>query len=212
MNIWAPATDFGHKRPLSQRARVISVLLSLAGLGCAAIYFAKIIQASVWVGAQNWDKWVMVYPGFYSSLALLSLVVRDYQAFIQGAPSRTFSAEQNELVRQLIFNGDIPGAVKLYRRGIPKVSTEEAVDYVRKFEAELKAKQPEKFTPPPEMSGLTWRESVRLRQCAVIVLIVFFIFWNNHVVSGAGLFSCAGGFILGAGMLLSRRLKSFWRQ
>jgi hypothetical protein len=211
MNIWDPSTGFGPKRPVSQRARVISVLLSLAGLGCAAIYFAKIIQASVWLGATSWDEWVMVYPGFYSSLALMSLVVRDYQAFIHGAPSRTLSTEQSELVRQVIFNGDIPGAIKLYRRVIPKVSLEEAVDYVRKLEAELKAKQPEKFAPP-EMSGLTWRESVRLRQCAVIVLIVCGVFLNNRVVSGATLLFCAAGFFLGAGMLLSRHLKSFWRQ
>jgi hypothetical protein len=203
-NIWDLSTDFGPKRPVSQRARVTSVLLGLVGLGCAAIYFAKIIQASVWVGARSWDEWVMVYPGFYSSVALLTLVVRDYKAFIHGTPSRTLAAEQSELVRQAIFNGDIPGAVKLYRRAIPKVSGEGAVDYIRRLEAELKAKQPEKFAPPSEMSDLAFR------QYAVIVLLVFLSLWQLRAVSG--LFSWAAGFILGAGIILSRRLKSFWHQ
>jgi hypothetical protein len=196
------STDIGPKRPVRQRLRVICVLLSVAGFGCAAVNFAEIIKATVWVGAPSWYEWVMVYPGFYFSLALLSMVVREYQAFIHGAPSRTLSAEQSELVRQAIFNGDTPGAVKLYRRAIPKVSAEEAEDYVRRLEADLKAKQPGKFTPPPKMSHIAF---------PVIVLIVVIGFRDLLVVSG--LFSCAAGFILGATMmLLSCRLKSFWHR
>jgi Na+/pantothenate symporter len=80
---------------VSQRLRVICVLMSLAGLGLSAVFFAKIIQAIVWENAQDWAYWCAVYVGVYISLALLFLVVRDYQKFVYGMPNLTLPDKQS---------------------------------------------------------------------------------------------------------------------
>ena len=96
--IFGRSKNLGPNRPVSQRLRVICILISLTGIGLSAVFFAKIIQASVWENAQDWTAWGADYVSVYISLALLLLVVRDYQKFVHGMPSRTLSGDQSELL------------------------------------------------------------------------------------------------------------------
>ncbi|MGP8233974.1 MAG: hypothetical protein ACLQVW_00970 [Limisphaerales bacterium] len=94
--IFDRSTNLEPKRPVSQRLRVICVLMGLAGLGFSAVFFAKITQASVWENAQNWTDRGAVYVSVYISLALLFLVVRDYQKFVYGMPILTLPDTHSE--------------------------------------------------------------------------------------------------------------------
>src|SRR5208337_3858598 len=90
-----------------------------------------------------------------------------------GMPSRTLPAEQSELLRQAVFDGDIAGAIKLYRRTIPDVSLAEGRDFVVKLAAELKAKHPEQFKGL-KLRDLNWRV---MGLCLVAGLGVFAGLW-----------------------------------
>jgi len=144
-------TDWAPIRPVSQRLRAVCGLVSVAGLGFAVFYFAKIIHFSVWASwnEESLYRLAWVWPIFYVSLFLLFRVMRDYQKFVHGMPSRTLPAEQSESLREAILDGDLILAIKLYRRTIPDDSLAEAHDYVGKLNAELKALHPEKFALPP---------------------------------------------------------------
>jgi tRNA A-37 threonylcarbamoyl transferase component Bud32 len=201
-------TGYAPYSPVSQRLRVVCGLISAAALGFTVLYFAKLIRVSVWEGTQGSSPWFVGYASFYFSLTLLFLMVRDYQKFVHGLPSRTFSAEQFVPLNKAIFDGDVPNAIKLYRQAIPDVSLGEAHDFIRKHSAELKAKQPEKFAPTPRMLDLNWRA---MGLCLVFELAVFAGAWIMPVppvAPAARVGSCAVGFLFGTGLLLSSRLKS----
>jgi serine/threonine protein kinase len=202
--VWEPA------RPMSHKMRVVCGLISVAALGFTVLYLAKLIQVSVWENPPKWSRWVMVYPNFFISLSLLFWVVRDYQKFVYGIPSRNLSAEQVESLRQAIFDGDIPRATRLYGRAIPDAGLPEANDYVEKLAAELKAKHPEKFAPPLKPWGLNWR---LMGVCVVVELGVLAGYWlmMPPVAPAAKLFAAAAGFLLGVGAFFSLRLKAHWR-
>ena len=159
---------------MSQRVRVASGLISVAALGFTVLYFAKLIQVSVWETTPRFTRWLWVYANFSLSLSLLSWVVRDYQKSVHGVASRTLSAEQNKSLLRTIFDGDIVGAIKLYRRTIPDASLAEARDFVGNLAADLKVKHPEKFTPPPKLWDLNWRT---MDICLVVELGLFAGFW-----------------------------------
>jgi hypothetical protein len=150
---------------------------------------------------------VLVYANCYYSLLLLSLVVRDYQKFVYGMPSRTLPAEQSELLRQAVFDGDIAGAIQLYRRTIPDVSLVEGREFVVKLAAELKAKHPEQFQGL-KLRDLNWR---LMGLCLVAGLGVCAGLWMimPPVAPAARLQLFAGMFLFGASgrLLASTRLK-----
>jgi hypothetical protein len=200
---------------MSHKMRVVCGLISVAALGFTVLYLAKLIQVSVWENPPKWSRWVGVYPNFFISLSLLFWVVRDYQKFVyglpsRGLPSRNLSAEQIESLRQAIFDGDIPSAIKLYRRTIPDAGLPEAYDYVGKLAVELKVKQPEKFAPPPNPWDLNWP---LMGICLVVEIGVFAGFWMMMPPEApeAKLFPAAAGLLLGACAFFSLRLKAHWR-
>jgi tRNA A-37 threonylcarbamoyl transferase component Bud32 len=204
-------TGYAPSLPLSQPLRVVCGLIGVVALGFTLLYFAKAIQVSVWENTPGFSDWLTIYINLYFSLTLLFLVVRDYQKFVHGLPSRTFSAEQLGPLHQAILDGDIPGAIKLYRRTVPDASLAEAQDYVGKHNAELRAKHPEKFAPPPKLWDLNWRW---MGICLVVEVALFAGFWIMvpPVAPAARLFTSAGGFLSGAGIFLSRRLKTCWQR
>ena len=108
-------------------------------------------------------------------------------------------------MRQLIFEGDLPKARKLYRQLTPDAAREEARDFVKDFAAELKAKQPDKFAPPPGLWEINWRA---MGLCLAIELALLLPI--SRMMSGTGLLACAVGFLLGAIFLQMTRLKDFW--
>lgn len=209
-HIFEPQTVREPLRPASQRGRIASGLIGVAAFGFSVLYLAKIIQVSVWETPPKWSVWLMVYPAFYFSLALLFLVVRDYHKYVHGMPSRTLSAEQSEALRQAIFERQLVTAIKLYRRTMPDASLAEAQDYVRRLAAELMAKHPEKFAPPPKPWDLNWR---LMGVCLAVEFGVFAGFWMMRppAVPSARLLGAAVGFVYGAGAFFLMRLAGFWR-
>lgn len=191
---------------MSQRVRVVCGLISVAALGFMVFYFAKIIQVSVWEDTPKWSRWLWVYANFFLSLSVLFWLVRDYQQFVHGMPSRTLSAERHASLRQAILDGDIVDAVKLYRRTLPDVSLAEADNYIRRLADELMSKNPEKFKPL-KLWDLNWR---LMGVCVVVEFCVFAGFWvmMPPVSPVARLSAVAAGFLLGAGIFYSMRLKS----
>jgi serine/threonine protein kinase len=205
-------TDLGPVMPVSQRMRIVCGLICLGALGFSVFYLGKLIQVSVWENTPKWRFWLGGGAGFYVSLALLFQVVRDYQKLVYGRPSRTLSAEQSESVRQAIFDGQRVLAIKLYRQKIPDASLAEARNYVGKLTAELAAKHPEKFAPPPNPWGLNWR---LMGICLVVGLPVFTGFWvmMPPVSPAARLLFSAAGLLFGASPLFvfAARLKGLRR-
>jgi serine/threonine protein kinase len=193
---------------VSQRMRLAYGLIGAAGLGFAVFYCAKIIEASAWNNPQNSMGWGIVWPIVYLSLSLLFRMVRDYQKFVHGMPSRTLSAEQRESLRQAIFSGPIPSPVTLYRRTFPGASRAEAQDYVGKVAAELLATHPEKLAKPWD---LNWQS---MGACLLVELGVLASIWlmMPPVVPAARLFRYAVGFVFGAGVLLLRRQHTLWQR
>jgi serine/threonine protein kinase len=200
----------GPPRPVSQRLRVICGLISLGALALMVVYFTKIVEASVWEHTQRWSRWLAAYGGFYSAMLLLLMVVRDYEKFVHGTPSRALSPELKESLRQAILGGQIFPAIHLYRCTIPDASLTEARDYVETLAAELRAKQPEAFAAP-KPRDLNWR---LMRICLVIELALFAFLWGMmpHAATTATLLSFGVGFLVGAGGLLATRLKPVWKE
>ena len=85
-----PAVTPRH-RLVSQPVRIVCGLISVVGLGFALVYFAKLIQFSVWENTRNFSRVASVAPIFYFSGVLLFLVVRDYQQFVHGLRGRTIA-------------------------------------------------------------------------------------------------------------------------
>jgi hypothetical protein len=81
-------------RPASPLLRFVCGLISIAGLGFALVFTAKFIHVTVWENKQDIPVPAVGWQIFYLSLWLLVLVVRDYQKFIHGAPSRAASPKQ----------------------------------------------------------------------------------------------------------------------
>jgi serine/threonine protein kinase len=207
----------GPTRQVSQRMRLAYGLIGAAGLGFAVFYCARIIETSAWNAPQNsigtigWEiVWpiVLVWPIVYLSLSLLFRMVRDYQKFVHGMPSRTLSAEQRDSLRQAIFDGPIPSPATLYRRTFPGASRAEAQDYVGKVAAELLATHPEKLAKPWD---LNWQS---MGACLLVELGVLASIWlmMPPVVPAARLFRYAVGFVFGAGALLLRRQHTLWQR
>jgi serine/threonine protein kinase len=130
-------TGWEPPKPMSQRMRVVCVLMSVVTLVYTALYFAKVIQIGVWcnrpLGPPMTASFYLIFVGFTFSLWLLFRAARDYQKFIHGMPSRTLSSEQSESLRQAISNNNLEEAWKLYRRTFPDASQIEAIHYVQKF-------------------------------------------------------------------------------
>ncbi|HUD47553.1 MAG TPA: serine/threonine-protein kinase [Candidatus Baltobacteraceae bacterium] len=209
--VFNPPTELKADKPVNQTLRVVCGLIGVAGLGFSVLYLAKIIQAAVWEDTLNIPSSMMAYSGFVCNLMLLFRVVRDYQKFVHGGPIRALTPEQSQSLRQAIFDNDIQGAAKLYRQAIPEVSRDESFDFVAKLSVELKAREPEKFSPPVKIWALNWRA---MGLCLAIELIVivfacnsrFTIFYHAPTKELLGL---ASGFLLGAGIALSFRLRSY---
>ena len=205
-------------KPVSRRLRVVCGLISVAGLGFAVLYLAKLIQFSVWASTPTWPAWLwealcLDWFGFTLGLALLFHVVRDYQTFVYGTPSRTLSAKQSEPLREAILAGDVTGALKLFRQTFPDASRVEANLFVEKLAQELRAEHPERFAPPPKLRDLNW---VAMSITLVLELVAFAVFWLMvpSIPPGAKLWGCATGFLLGAGwglLNLALNQKPFWR-
>jgi hypothetical protein len=204
------ATARARHSAVSQRMRVVCGLIGVAALAFTMLYFAELIKVRVWEGTQAPTQWICVYVYFYFSLTLLFLVVRDYQKFVHGLPSRSFSAEQIESLNREILDGDIFSAIKLYRRTVPDASPDEAAGYVRKLGAELQANHPEKFVAR-KLSRSNWRA---MGICLVVEIVAFAGFWlmMPPLVPTGSLLASAIGFFFGAGILASFRLKGFWRR
>jgi serine/threonine protein kinase len=198
----------GPTRQVSQRMRLAYGLIGAAGLGFAVFYCAKIIEASASNNPQNSMGWGIVWPIVYLSLSLLFRMVRDYQKFLHGMPSRTLSAEQRESLRQAIFDGPIPSPVTLYRRTFPGASRAEAQDYVGRVAAELLATHPEKLAKPWD---LNWQSMGAFLLVELGVLASIWLMMPP-VVPAARLFRYAVGFVFGAGALLLRRQHTLWQR
>jgi hypothetical protein len=135
-------------------------------------------------------------------------MVRDYQKFVHGMPSRTLSAEQRESLRQAIFDGPIPSPVTLYRRTFPGASRAEGQDYVGKAAAELLAAHPEKFAKPWD---LNWR---LMGICVVVEFGLCAGFWllMPPTAPTVRLFRYTVGFVFAAGVLLLQRQHTLWQR
>jgi tRNA A-37 threonylcarbamoyl transferase component Bud32 len=199
----------GSERPANPLLCFVCALMGIAGTGVAMFYIARIIHASVWDYSHDLFAWLLAYSSFNFSLQLVSGVVRDYQKFVHGAPSRILSAEKSELIRQAIFDGKLPRAAKLYRQAFPDVAEHEAGDFVARLAAELKDKHPHEFMPPSKFWDLNWRA---IRICSTVELGVLAILWLFVPSFTAArwpvkLLASAVGFIVGAGCSLPLRLK-----
>jgi serine/threonine protein kinase len=205
-------SDWGPPGPVGQGARIVCGLIGLLSLGVAAVYFACVIQISVWESAPKL-AWLWVYAGFFTSLNLLYMVVRDYQKFVYGTPAvapHTLSPEQSESLRQAILKGEDLSAIRLYRKANPAASLSEARDCVRKLTADLRAKHPERFVPR-KPRDLNWP---LMGITLAVEAIVFAVFWimMPPATPERRVFSCAAGFLFGAGVLLATRLRPVWKQ
>jgi hypothetical protein len=172
-------------------------------------YSARIIQLSVWVDPHDIFGWLFAYANFNFSLQLVSGVVRDYQKFVHGAPSRILSAEQSELIRQAIFDAKLPHAAKLYRQAFPDVAEHEAADFVARLAAELKERHPREFVPQPRFWELNWRA---MKICLFAELGALAVIWLLVPSFTAArwpskLLASTVGFVVGAGCFLPLRLK-----
>jgi serine/threonine protein kinase len=199
--------DGGPPKPVSQPVRVVCGVIGLGALGVTVLYFAKAIQANVWENRRLDLPLLWVYSTSTLSLRLLLQVVRDYQKFLHGQPGPGLSADQREALCQPIFEGDLPKARKLYRQMTPEAAREEARDFIKDFAAELKARQPDKFAPPPGLWELHWR-AMGLGLAIELALLLPI----SPMMSGKNLLTCGGGFLFGAMTLLATRFKGFWRR
>jgi tRNA A-37 threonylcarbamoyl transferase component Bud32 len=205
-------TGYAPYRPVSQRLRAVCGLIGAAALGFTVLYFAKLVQVSVWEGTQGSSPWFVGYASFYFSLTLLFLMVRDYQKFVHGLPSRTFSAEQLVPLNKAILDGDIVSAIKQYRLLSPESSLAQAQNFVRifrrRFAPELVAQHPDIFasSPKPKPWDLNW---LLMCICLVVELVVLACYWMvmPRVEPTGILVAFAAGFLSGAAIILSLRLK-----
>jgi hypothetical protein len=194
-------------RPVSQTVRIVCGMIGAAGLAFTALYFARIIQASVWENMLDTPSWMIAYASFFFNAMLLSNVLRDYQKFVRGSPSRALPAAQRELLRQAIFDRDSRGAAKLYRRAIPGVSRDESTDFVTRFTDELQAKELEKFAPPRKLWDLNWRA---MGVCLIIELCALAVTFRMQMLGVAPMAKLPGfgaGFLFGLSMIFSFRLR-----
>jgi serine/threonine protein kinase len=205
-------SDWGPPGPVGQGARIVCGLIGLLSLGVAAVYFARVIHFSVWESAPKL-AWLWVYAGFFTSLNLLYTVVRDYQKFVYGTstiPRQALSAEQSESLRQAILKGEDLSAIRLFRKANPAASLSEARDYVRKLTADLRTEHAERFMPR-KPRNLNWP---LMGIILAVEALVFAVFWimMPPATPERRVFSCAAGFLFGAGVLLATRLRPVWKQ
>jgi serine/threonine protein kinase len=202
-------TEWEPSRPISQSARVLCGLLSFASLVFTVLFFAEVIHVSVWDDKPHVPLLIWAYAFLTMTVSLLFWVVRDYLKFVHGTPSRTLSAAQTESLRQAILDGELEGAIKLYRRTIADASSDEARDFVGNLAAELKAKHPEKFEAPKPFD-LHWQAMGLCLLVESIVFVGLWWMWLTPASLAARLLASAIGFLLGSGAIFSRRLKGFW--
>jgi serine/threonine protein kinase len=201
--------DPGSERPVNPLLCLVCGTLGVAGTGVVVLYIARIIQVSVWNDPYDIMGWLFAYLNFNFSLQLVSGVVRDYQKFVHGAPSRILSVEQSELIRHSIFDGNLPRAAKLYRRAFPDLAEHEAADFVARLAAELRVKQPQEFVPPSRFWELNWWA---MKICFIVELGAFAVLWLLVPSFTAArwptkLLASTVGFVVGAGCFLPLRLK-----
>jgi serine/threonine protein kinase len=212
-----PAED-APSEPVSQRLRVVCGLISVAGLAFAALYFAKIIQVSVWEKPQSLFAWLIAYSTFTLSLLLLLRVVRDYQRFMHGLPGVFDAAApggQTDALRQAIFDGDFATATTLHRRTHPADSPDNARNFVAKLAEELRAKQPEKFAAPRKLWDLNWGSMGLVLVIETGAFAMLWIKWTpllTPVAPAESLLAALEGFPLGAGIVMSFRVKALWQR
>jgi hypothetical protein len=117
------------------------------------------------------------------------------------------SAGQRESLCQTILDSGPLRAIKLYRRTVPNASSGEAREYVRRLSAELLAKHPEKFSPPPKLWDLNWQA---MGICFVFEFCILAGIWVIAPTAppGAKIFAFAEGFLLATAACLSLRLRS----
>lgn len=208
-DLFDPIKGMQPPAPLGWKSQLAAVLIGLASVCYGKIFLAKIIQAYVWEGAIRANYFLGVWIDIWLGVALLWLVVRDYQKTYYGMPSRELTVEQQSDIRQAALEYDIPQAIRIYRRAVPDAGVVEAREYVVKLIAEIQSKEPGRaLIPVFSLVTLNWKlVAVAIILEAILYAVGIVIF--PPMRSPGFIYLFVASMALGITILIGARMKGF---
>jgi serine/threonine protein kinase len=199
--------------PMGERLRTVAACVGLICTGIGLVTLAKMIQAQVWEGHAPSRSYLNVFASVWWGLFLLGLVARDYRLLIYGQSDRQLSPEQMEPIRQAILERGVPGAIRLFRRTIPEASLAEAANCVSSQMDSLRKEFPDKFDAFGPKMKWNWRAFfICLFVEAALAGSLILAFNVPRESIPALLYYSTAGLVWGIGLVVSLRLKGFWKR
>lgn len=198
--------------------RNLHALVGVLAASYALWLLALGIKAYVWEGTIHFTNEhetpfnsVLIMPLFvvWWGLWMLQQSWQDYVRASQGAPVRPLAAVTIESIRQAASEGDLDGAIKLYRQAVPEAGNSEAREFIIKAVEELRLKDPAKH----KASYLKPWWDIHVGPMIKVACIEAILGGAIYVLLGSEtLWYVAGFACYGAGVIISGRLRGFLRK
>jgi len=205
------AKQLKEPRPVSTPVRFLCAAVGLSVLAGVLFATTRIIEAYVWEDlSAPWGHVLIMFILFFLSLQLLVQIAQDYRQAVYGSHSPQIDPEQLAAMREFVLNGDMIGAIKLYRTTITTAGFEEARRFVARLALEVEAEDPEQFAAnQPSLWHVNWRAvSICLAVEAILCAGIWWMLRPLAMHPGLIITGFLGGWLFGAILLTSFRIRN----
>ena len=204
------AKQLKEPRPVSTPVRFLCAAVGLSVLAGVLFATARIIEAHVWEGLPApLVHASIIFILFFLSLQLLVQIAQDYRQAVYGSHNPQIDPEQLAAMREFVLNGDMIGAIKLYRTTVPTAGFDEARRFVARLALEVEAEDPEQFAArQPSPWNVNWRG---VSICLAVEAILCAGWWMLRPLAippGLIITGFLGGWLFGVILLTSYRIRN----
>jgi len=209
------ARQLNEPRPVSTPVRLLCAGTGLSALAGVLSGAARIIDAYVWEDlSAPWGHASIIFILSFLSLWLLVQIAQDYRQAVYGSHSPQIDPEQLAAMREFVLNGDMIGAIKLYRTTVPTAGFEEARRFIARLALEVEAENPEQFAANQRsLWDINWRSvSVCLAVEAVLCAGIWWMLRPLAIPTGLIITGFLGSWLFGVNLLASFRIRNLRRR
>ena len=204
------AKQLKEPRPVSTPVRFLCAAVGLSILAGVLFATARIIEAYVWEDlSASWGHVLIIFILFFLSLQLLVQIAQDYRQAVYGSHNPQIDPEQLAAMREFVLNGDMIGAIKLYRTTVPTAGFDEARRFVARLALEVEAEEPEQFAANQRsLWDVNWRG---VSICLAVEAILCAGWWMLRPLAippGLIITGFLGGWLFGVILLTSYRIRN----
>jgi len=190
-------------RPVGNLVRIACLVSCILVLSLGLVLLVKLITAHVWEGSVSMSEFELVAIASWCACMFLVNLARDYREATYGRTEQVIEDHVLEDIRKALFAGDRIGAVKIYRRALPRKGLADANRFIKQLEAQLSEDESGRVSSASsQSSAINWRLVSICLFCEIFVVAIILQVFKPLLFS-VTIISLMGGFVvaLGAGFL-----------